>query len=176
MAEADAAGKSSRRPHSTFSYPSSGARHSPPPPAPLRHSYAPDYPPEPAGAVRPDPFAVFDGLSIGSDTRMSVSTASSLPSVLSELADAEFPDTPFVWTSDEVNWQERCLELELSLQRFKDQAGRIRSMLRDKLVELEQRVVESEQKAAEAESKSLKPDQMTMLSTRPYTIGEAELQ
>ncbi|XP_043192150.1 pleckstrin homology domain-containing family H member 1-like isoform X2 [Amphibalanus amphitrite] len=154
MAEADAAGKSSRRPHSTFSYPSSGARHSPPPPAPLRHSYAPDYPPEPAGAVRPDPFAVFDGLSIGSDTRMSVSTASSLPSVLSELADAEFPDTPFVWTSDEVNWQERCLELELSLQRFKDQAGRIRSMLRDKLVELEQRVVESEQKAAEAESKA----------------------
>ncbi|XP_037073458.1 pleckstrin homology domain-containing family H member 1-like [Pollicipes pollicipes] len=156
MAEADAPKKAARRPHSTFAYPSGGASHSPPPPAPLRHSYAPDtYPPEVGGAPRgADPFAALDGLSCGSDTRMSVSTASSLPSVLSDLAEAEFPDTPFVWTSDEVNWQERCLELELSLQRFKEQAGRIRSMLRDKLVELEQRVVESEHRAAEAEGKA----------------------
>ena len=32
-----------------------------------------------------------------------------------------------------VNWQERCVELETSLQRFRDQAGKIRGLLRDKV-------------------------------------------
>ncbi|KAM8721404.1 hypothetical protein ACLKA7_007299 [Drosophila subpalustris] len=33
----------------------------------------------------------------------------------------------------EINWQERCLELQLELHRSKNQAGRIRDMLREKL-------------------------------------------
>lgn len=33
----------------------------------------------------------------------------------------------------EINWQERCLELQLELHRSKSQAGRIRDMLRDKV-------------------------------------------
>lgn len=32
-----------------------------------------------------------------------------------------------------VNWQERCMELEMSLQRFRDQAGKIRGLLREKV-------------------------------------------
>ncbi|TMW45516.1 hypothetical protein DOY81_009402, partial [Sarcophaga bullata] len=32
----------------------------------------------------------------------------------------------------EINWQERCLELQLELHRSKNQAGRIRDMLREK--------------------------------------------
>ncbi|XP_055841558.1 uncharacterized protein CG43867 isoform X4 [Episyrphus balteatus] len=53
----------------------------------------------------------------------------------------------------EINWQERCLELQLELHRSKNQAGRIRDMLREKLSELEQRVVEAEGRAEEAEDK-----------------------
>lgn len=33
----------------------------------------------------------------------------------------------------EINWQERCLELQLELHRSKNQSGRIRDMLRDKV-------------------------------------------
>ncbi|EDW25967.1 GL14425 [Drosophila persimilis] len=33
----------------------------------------------------------------------------------------------------EINWQERCLELQLELHRSKNQAGRIRDMLREKM-------------------------------------------
>lgn len=32
-----------------------------------------------------------------------------------------------------INWKERCLELEMSLQRFRDQAGKIRGLLREKV-------------------------------------------
>ncbi|XP_041674412.1 uncharacterized protein CG43867 isoform X3 [Drosophila eugracilis] len=53
----------------------------------------------------------------------------------------------------EINWQERCLELQLELHRSKNQAGRIRDMLREKLTELEQRVIEAEDRAEEAEDK-----------------------
>ncbi|XP_037934744.1 uncharacterized protein CG43867 isoform X2 [Teleopsis dalmanni] len=53
----------------------------------------------------------------------------------------------------EINWQERCLELQLELHRSKNQAGRIRDMLREKLSELEQRVIEAEERADEAEDK-----------------------
>ncbi|XP_059223825.1 uncharacterized protein CG43867 isoform X2 [Stomoxys calcitrans] len=53
----------------------------------------------------------------------------------------------------EINWQERCLELQLELHRSKNQAGRIRDMLREKLLELEQRVIEAEERAEEAEDK-----------------------
>ena len=70
---------------------------------------------------------------------------SSLPSVLSDLAgemggvadlltdDDDGPGPPLVWGDEQVNWQERCLELELSLQRFRDQAGKIRELLREKV-------------------------------------------
>lgn len=53
----------------------------------------------------------------------------------------------------EINWQERCLELQLELHRSRNQAGRIRDMLHDKLSELEQRVIEAEERAEEAEDK-----------------------
>lgn len=33
-----------------------------------------------------------------------------------------------------VNWEERCVELEMSLQRFRDQAGKIRGLLREKVI------------------------------------------
>ncbi|KAH8419915.1 hypothetical protein KR009_003841 [Drosophila setifemur] len=56
-------------------------------------------------------------------------------------------------TLPEINWQERCLELQLELHRSKNQAGRIRDMLREKLTELEQRVIEAEERAEEAEDK-----------------------
>ncbi|XP_050082258.1 uncharacterized protein CG43867 isoform X3 [Anopheles aquasalis] len=53
----------------------------------------------------------------------------------------------------EINWQERCLELQLELHRSRNQAGRVRDMLREKLSELEQRVIEAEERADEAEDK-----------------------
>nr|XP_032518579.1 uncharacterized protein CG43867 isoform X4 [Danaus plexippus plexippus] len=53
----------------------------------------------------------------------------------------------------DVNWQERCLELQLELHRSRHQATRVRDMLRDKLSELEQRVLEAEGRAEEAEDK-----------------------
>lgn len=36
-------------------------------------------------------------------------------------------------TSSQVNWQERCLELQLELHRSRSQATRVRDMLRDKV-------------------------------------------
>nr|XP_026494593.1 uncharacterized protein CG43867 [Vanessa tameamea] len=54
---------------------------------------------------------------------------------------------------ESVNWQERCLELQLELHRSRHQATRVRDMLRDKLSELEQRVLEAEGRAEEAEDK-----------------------
>ncbi|XP_058445741.1 uncharacterized protein CG43867 isoform X5 [Malaya genurostris] len=53
----------------------------------------------------------------------------------------------------QINWQERCLELQLELHRSRNQAGRVRDMLREKLSELEQRVIEAEERADEAEDK-----------------------
>ncbi|XP_049277395.1 uncharacterized protein CG43867 isoform X10 [Anopheles funestus] len=53
----------------------------------------------------------------------------------------------------EINWQERCLELQLELHRSRNQGGRVRDMLREKLSELEQRVIEAEERAEEAEDK-----------------------
>lgn len=39
-------------------------------------------------------------------------------------------------TSSQVNWQERCLELQLELHRSRSQATRVRDMLRDKVGEM----------------------------------------
>ncbi|XP_078038338.1 uncharacterized protein CG43867 isoform X4 [Augochlora pura] len=54
---------------------------------------------------------------------------------------------------EDLNWQERCLELQLELHRSRSQATRVRDMLRVKLSELEQRVLEAEGRADEAEDK-----------------------
>lgn len=58
------------------------------------------------------------------------------------------------WNENElsvVDWQERCIELEGSLQRFRDQAAQIRELLKDKLADLEQRKDDAEKRADEAE-------------------------
>lgn len=91
--------------------------------------------------------ARFSQLSTLTDSLASTGPRSSLPSVLSDLAgevdgmadlmtDEDEHAVPgvMVWGGEEVvNWQERCLELELSLQRFRDQAGKIRELLREKV-------------------------------------------
>ncbi|XP_070524323.1 uncharacterized protein CG43867 isoform X2 [Cardiocondyla obscurior] len=59
----------------------------------------------------------------------------------------------YATTVEELNWQERCLELQLELHRSRSQATRVRDMLREKLSELEQRVLEAEGRADEAEDK-----------------------
>ncbi|XP_076360493.1 uncharacterized protein CG43867-like isoform X3 [Tachypleus tridentatus] len=59
-----------------------------------------------------------------------------------------------MWQQDtEVNWQERCHELERSLQHFREQATRIRGLLKEKLEELEHRVEDAEKRAKDAEEK-----------------------
>ena len=96
--------------------------------------------------------------SIISDSRMSTSSqAESTPSANSVLSDscptmkADFeardePDEPdMLWPDvedrpedqpkpkNESEWQARCVELELALQRFRDQAQNIRELLREKV-------------------------------------------
>ncbi|XP_044001219.1 uncharacterized protein CG43867-like isoform X4 [Aphidius gifuensis] len=62
-------------------------------------------------------------------------------------------DAGYSATVEELNWQERCLELQLELHRSRSQATRVRDMLREKLSELEQRVLDAEGRADEAEDK-----------------------
>ncbi|XP_063979079.1 uncharacterized protein CG43867 isoform X8 [Diachasmimorpha longicaudata] len=62
-------------------------------------------------------------------------------------------DAGYSATVEELNWQERCLELQLELHRSRSQATRVRDMLREKLTELEQRVLDAEGRADEAEDK-----------------------
>ncbi|XP_003962303.1 pleckstrin homology domain-containing family H member 1 [Takifugu rubripes] len=50
-----------------------------------------------------------------------------------------------------VDWQQRCVALEMQLLRFRIQAGKIRELLAEKMQELEQRVVEADQRAENAE-------------------------
>ncbi|XP_075879299.1 pleckstrin homology domain-containing family H member 1 isoform X3 [Nelusetta ayraudi] len=50
-----------------------------------------------------------------------------------------------------VDWQERCVALEMQLLRFRLQAGKIRELLAEKMQELEQRVMEADQRAENAE-------------------------
>ncbi|XP_034000357.1 pleckstrin homology domain-containing family H member 1 [Trematomus bernacchii] len=50
-----------------------------------------------------------------------------------------------------VDWQKRCMALEMQLLRFRLQAGKIRELLAEKMQELEQRVIESDQRAESAE-------------------------
>ncbi|XP_047201927.1 pleckstrin homology domain-containing family H member 1 isoform X1 [Girardinichthys multiradiatus] len=50
-----------------------------------------------------------------------------------------------------VDWQKRCVALEMQLLRFRLQAGKIRELLAEKMQELEQRVSEADQRADNAE-------------------------
>ncbi|XP_037551145.1 pleckstrin homology domain-containing family H member 1 [Nematolebias whitei] len=50
-----------------------------------------------------------------------------------------------------VDWQKRCVALEMQLLRFRLQAGKIRELLAEKMQELEQRVTEANQRAEKAE-------------------------
>ncbi|KAM9354352.1 pleckstrin homology domain-containing family H member 1 isoform 2-T2 [Pholidichthys leucotaenia] len=50
-----------------------------------------------------------------------------------------------------VDWQKRCITLEMQLLRFRLQAGKIRELLAEKMQELEQRVTEADQRAESAE-------------------------
>lgn len=50
-----------------------------------------------------------------------------------------------------VDWQKRCIALEMQLLRFRLQAGKIRELLAEKMQELEQRVIEADQRAENAE-------------------------
>ncbi|XP_068608263.1 LOW QUALITY PROTEIN: pleckstrin homology domain-containing family H member 1 [Brachionichthys hirsutus] len=50
-----------------------------------------------------------------------------------------------------VDWQQRCVALEVQLLRFRLQAGKIRELLAEKMQELEQRVAEADQRAESAE-------------------------
>ncbi|KAI4804061.1 hypothetical protein KUCAC02_025705 [Chaenocephalus aceratus] len=52
-----------------------------------------------------------------------------------------------------VDWQKRCMALEMQLLRFRLQAGKIRELLAEK--ELELRVIESDQRAESAEKQVL---------------------
>uniref|UniRef100_A0A8D3CTI4 Pleckstrin homology domain containing, family H (with MyTH4 domain) member 1 n=1 Tax=Scophthalmus maximus TaxID=52904 RepID=A0A8D3CTI4_SCOMX len=54
-----------------------------------------------------------------------------------------------VWS--DVDWQKRCIALEMQLLRFRLQAGKIRELLAEKMQELEQRVLEADQRAESAE-------------------------
>lgn len=54
---------------------------------------------------------------------------------------------------DDVDWQERCVQLQLELHRCRHQASRARELLKEKLSELELRVVQAESRAEEAECK-----------------------
>uniref|UniRef100_A0A8B9KE90 Pleckstrin homology domain containing, family H (with MyTH4 domain) member 1 n=1 Tax=Astyanax mexicanus TaxID=7994 RepID=A0A8B9KE90_ASTMX len=59
------------------------------------------------------------------------------------------PSLPFCLSL--VDWQKRCVSLEMQLLRFRLQAGKIRQLLAEKMQELEQRVTESDQRAENAE-------------------------
>uniref|UniRef100_A0A0K8SBX6 Pleckstrin y domain-containing family H member 1 n=4 Tax=Lygus hesperus TaxID=30085 RepID=A0A0K8SBX6_LYGHE len=54
---------------------------------------------------------------------------------------------------EQVDWQQRCLGLQLEFQKYKLQASKARDALKEKLNELEQRVIDAEARAEEAEDK-----------------------
>ncbi|KAL2098921.1 hypothetical protein ACEWY4_005401 [Coilia grayii] len=56
-----------------------------------------------------------------------------------------------VAAGNSVDWQKRCITLEMQLLRFRLQAGKIRELLAEKMQELEQRVTEADQRAETAE-------------------------
>uniref|UniRef100_A0A3Q2Q4X7 Pleckstrin homology domain containing, family H (with MyTH4 domain) member 1 n=1 Tax=Fundulus heteroclitus TaxID=8078 RepID=A0A3Q2Q4X7_FUNHE len=71
-----------------------------------------------------------------------------------------------------VDWQKRCVALEMQLLRFRLQAGKIRELLAEKMQELEQRVSEADQRAEKAE-KQIQVMEEKMKSANVQT-GEPE--
>uniref|UniRef100_A0AAX7USU3 Pleckstrin homology, MyTH4 and FERM domain containing H1 n=1 Tax=Astatotilapia calliptera TaxID=8154 RepID=A0AAX7USU3_ASTCA len=57
----------------------------------------------------------------------------------------------YIQLTASVDWQKRCIALEMQLLRFRLQAGKIRELLAEKMQELEQRVTEADQRAEHAE-------------------------
>lgn len=69
-----------------------------------------------------------------------------------------------------ADWSERCIQLELSLQRFKSHSGKVRQALLDKIVRLERRATQAEAKTLEAETQvSLLSKQVDMDRRRSET-------
>jgi len=96
----------------------------------------------------------FSSMSLGSRMSTSSQGADSTPSANSVLSDScttmkagfgvendgseNYDETCQSWTDiskpkTESEWQARCIELELALQRFRDQAQNIRELLREKV-------------------------------------------
>ncbi|XP_063079996.1 pleckstrin homology domain-containing family H member 1, partial [Engraulis encrasicolus] len=61
------------------------------------------------------------------------------------------PSSDIAPAGGNVDWQKRCITLEMQLLRFRLQAGKIRELLAEKMQELEQRVTEADQRAETAE-------------------------
>ncbi|XP_061173057.1 pleckstrin homology domain-containing family H member 1-like isoform X2 [Saccostrea echinata] len=77
----------------------------------------------------------------------------------------EVPTPPAL---DGVEWRERCLSLEASLQQFKHQVARIRETLGEKMKELEFKKREAESRAESAEQKlQLMEQQLAALQWQP---------
>ena len=87
-----------------------------------------------------------------SDSHMSTSSqgAESTPSANSLLSESGELEVPATGSSEcketptsEAEWQARCVELELALQKFRDQAHNIRKLLRDKVrsIQLKQMIL-----------------------------------
>ncbi|XP_017277104.1 pleckstrin homology domain-containing family H member 1 isoform X1 [Kryptolebias marmoratus] len=71
-----------------------------------------------------------------------------------------------------VDWQKRCIALEMQLLRFRLQARKIRELLAEKMQELEQRVTEADQRAEKAEKQIHVMEEK--LKSANVQIGESE--
>ncbi|XP_076312352.1 pleckstrin homology domain-containing family H member 1-like isoform X1 [Tachypleus tridentatus] len=91
--------------------------------------------------------------------------ASSEDDIDSSLFGCNSNNSATMWQNNsEINWQERCFELEMSLERFREQATKIRELLRNKLVELETRLEEAERRASAAEEKAKLMEEFTTIT------------
>ncbi|XP_017332438.2 pleckstrin homology domain-containing family H member 1 isoform X1 [Ictalurus punctatus] len=70
---------------------------------------------------------------------------------MAEVMDGNAAAAAVVVPSASIDWQKRCIALEMQLLRFRLQAGKIRQLLAEKMQELEQRVTEADQRAENAE-------------------------
>ncbi|CAH1790638.1 unnamed protein product [Owenia fusiformis] len=73
-------------------------------------------------------------------------------------------------TTEEVNWKERCLKLEASLQKFEGKATRIRTLIADQMKSLDERTQKSEKRAVDAENQVL--ELQLKLKSLKMTPGE----
>ncbi|XP_048083398.1 pleckstrin homology domain-containing family H member 1 isoform X1 [Alosa alosa] len=74
-----------------------------------------------------------------------------------------------------VDWQKRCITLEMQLLRFRLQAGKIRELLAEKMQELEQRVTEADLRAETAEKQvRLMEEKLKSANVQPNQTNESE--